>query len=99
MTTAGRLFPRLGPALHRRLAARLSGKRPGVDLLFREAVCAWMTAALSARRPGAGSVPGRWGGSLGGKDPAGRLRQGTINTPCQGQVIHAERQTYAGSSL
>ena len=36
---------------------------------------------------------------LGGKDPAGRFRQGTINTPCQGHVIHAERQTYAGSSL
>src|SRR4029077_7202689 len=44
------------PAPRRRLAARLSGQRPGVDLLFREAVCARMTRAPSARRPGAGAV-------------------------------------------
>src|SRR5438067_9782542 len=42
--------------------------------LLCDAVCDRMTTALSARRPSAGAVPGRWGACLlGGKDPTGRL--------------------------
>ena len=53
--------------------AMVLGTPQGEQLLIGNAVCGTIKRpSPSARRPSAGVMPGRWGGLLGGKDPAGR---------------------------